>query len=63
MWTFSNLDRSNIGNAYAGGMKQALNMSSTDYSVALLVFFIGYVVFEVSLSSLHISPILLFASQ
>lgn len=47
MWTFSNLDRSNIGNAYAGGMKKTLNMSSTDYSVALLVFFIGYVAFEI----------------
>jgi MFS family permease len=58
MWTFSNLDRSNIGNAYAGGMKESLNMSSTDYSVALLVFFIGYVVFEIPSNMLlvHLRP-------
>ncbi|CAK9780471.1 MFS general substrate transporter [Cutaneotrichosporon oleaginosum] len=58
MWTFSNLDRSNIGNAYAGGMKESLNMSSTDYSVALLVFFIGYVVFEIpsNMILVHLRP-------
>ncbi len=41
MFLFSNLDRSNIGNAYAGGMKADLGLNSTQYSTALLVFFIG----------------------
>lgn len=52
MFLLSNLDReprfsphlnpgSNIGNAYSGGMREDLNMTSTQYSIALLVFFIG----------------------
>ncbi|KAJ4410346.1 hypothetical protein N0V82_009250 [Gnomoniopsis sp. IMI 355080] len=46
MYLLSYLDRSNIGNAYTGGMGTDLNMSSDDYSVVLLVFFISYVLFE-----------------
>ncbi|EPQ28135.1 uncharacterized protein PFL1_04462 [Pseudozyma flocculosa PF-1] len=47
MYLFSYLDRSNIGNAYTAGMGRDLNMSSTHYSVVLLVFFITYVLMEV----------------
>lgn len=36
-----------IGNAKTAGMTDDLNMDSTKYSVALTVFFVGYVVFEV----------------
>lgn len=43
----SYLDRSNIGNAYTGGMGKDLNMSPNHYSIVLLVFFATYVTFEV----------------
>ncbi|KAK7036710.1 hypothetical protein VNI00_011375 [Paramarasmius palmivorus] len=47
LYTLSYLDRANIGNAKAGGMEEALGLTSTQYSVVLLVFFVSYVVFEV----------------
>ncbi|OZJ04492.1 hypothetical protein BZG36_02667 [Bifiguratus adelaidae] len=47
LYTMSYLDRGNIGNAEAGGMQQSLSITSTQYSVILLVFFISYVIFEV----------------
>ncbi|EJD00008.1 MFS general substrate transporter [Fomitiporia mediterranea MF3/22] len=47
LYTLSYLDRANIGNAKSGGMEEDLNLSSTQYSVILLVFFISYVIFEV----------------
>lgn len=40
MYLMSYLDRSNIGNAYTAGMGSELKMTSNDYSVVLLVFFI-----------------------
>ena len=36
-----------IGNAKTAGMTDDLDMDSTKYSIALTVFFVGYVVFEV----------------
>lgn len=36
-----------IGNAKVSGMVNDLNMTSNDYSVALVVFFVGYVVCQV----------------
>ncbi|KAJ5768685.1 hypothetical protein N7533_001268 [Penicillium manginii] len=36
-----------IGNAKISGMETDLNLSSGQYSIALVVFFVGYVVFEV----------------
>ncbi|KAL5513452.1 hypothetical protein ACEPAH_3851 [Sanghuangporus vaninii] len=47
LYTLSYLDRANIGNAKSGGMEEDLNLSSTQYSVILLVFFISYLIFEV----------------
>lgn len=38
---------SSIGNAKIAGMEDDLNMTSGQYSICLVVFFIGYVVFEV----------------
>lgn len=43
----SYLDRANIGNAKTGGMQHDLKLTSTEYSIALLVFFVGYVIGEV----------------
>lgn len=48
-----------IGNAKISGMETDLDLSSNEYSISLVVFFIGYVVFEVPskyvpiLSSIH----------
>lgn len=36
-----------IGNAKISGMEEDLNLTSNQYSIALVVFFVGYVVFEV----------------
>ncbi|WWC92340.1 uncharacterized protein L201_007295 [Kwoniella dendrophila CBS 6074] len=47
LYTLSYLDRANIGNAKTGGLEKDFNLSSTQYSICLLVFFISYVIFEV----------------
>lgn len=40
-------DSRSIGNAKISGMQDDLSLSSNEYSIALVVFFVGYVVFEV----------------
>ncbi|KAI9329897.1 major facilitator superfamily domain-containing protein [Zopfochytrium polystomum] len=47
MYVLSYLDRANIGNAKTGGMEKEYNLSSTNYSVILIIFFVGYVIGEV----------------
>ncbi|GKT61954.1 nicotinamide mononucleotide permease [Colletotrichum tofieldiae] len=47
MYLLSYMDRTNIGNAKIAGMDRDLNLDSGRYSIALVVFFVGYVVFEV----------------
>ncbi|KAL2845092.1 major facilitator superfamily domain-containing protein [Aspergillus pseudodeflectus] len=47
MYLLSYMDRTNIGNARVAGMDVDLDLDSNRYSIALVVFFIGYVVFEV----------------
>ncbi|KAL1412688.1 hypothetical protein Q8F55_000435 [Vanrija albida] len=47
LYTLSYLDRANIGNAKTGGLEEDFNLTSEQYSVVLLVFFISYLVFEV----------------
>ncbi|KAK7932036.1 hypothetical protein PG985_002748 [Apiospora marii] len=41
------LDRSNIGNAKTGGLARDFDMTSGQYSIIVLVFFISYLIFEV----------------
>ncbi|KAL3477329.1 major facilitator superfamily domain-containing protein [Aspergillus californicus] len=41
------LDRANVGNAKTGGMEDDFSLTSTQYSIIVLVFFISYLVFEV----------------
>lgn len=41
------LDRANIGNAKTGGLERDFNLTSNQYSIVLLVFFISYVLFEI----------------
>ncbi|KAF5026964.1 hypothetical protein F66182_994 [Fusarium sp. NRRL 66182] len=47
MYLLSYMDRTNIGNARIAGMDRDLNLDSGRYSIVLVVFFVGYVVFEV----------------
>jgi len=46
MYLLSYMDRTNIGNAKIAGMADDLNLTSDQYSVTLVVFFVGYVIFE-----------------
>ncbi|KAB2110124.1 hypothetical protein AG0111_0g1944 [Alternaria gaisen] len=46
MYLLSYMDRTNIGNAKIAGMADDLQLSSDQYSIALVVFFVTYVVFE-----------------
>lgn len=41
------LDRINIGNARLQGLEGDLNMKGHDYNIALFIFFIPYILFEV----------------
>ncbi|WOO80280.1 MFS transporter prlL [Vanrija pseudolonga] len=45
-YLMSYIDRTNIGNAKVGGMSHDLKMTSSDYSLVLSIFFIGYLLFE-----------------
>lgn len=47
LYLLSNVDRANIGNAKSGGMAEDFHLSSTQYSVIVLVFFTTYVVCEI----------------
>ncbi|KAK1978919.1 nicotinamide mononucleotide permease [Colletotrichum cereale] len=47
MYLLSYMDRTNIGNAKIAGMDKDLGLDSGRYSIALVVFFVGYVAFEV----------------
>ncbi|KAJ5363405.1 major facilitator superfamily domain-containing protein [Penicillium brevicompactum] len=47
MYLLSYLDRTNIGNAKISGMEVDLRLTSNQYSIALVVFFVGYVLLEV----------------
>lgn len=40
-------DRINIGNARIQGLEADLNMSGSDYSIALFIFFISYILLDV----------------
>lgn len=47
LFVLSFLDRINIGNARIQGLEKDLHMKGNDYNVALLVFFIPYILLEV----------------
>ncbi|KAH7081123.1 major facilitator superfamily domain-containing protein [Paraphoma chrysanthemicola] len=47
LYLISHLDRANIGNAKIEGLETTLNMKGTDYNVALMIFFVPYVLCEV----------------
>lgn len=43
----THVDWSNIGNPRVGGLGDDLNLTSTRYSIIVLVFFISYLISEV----------------
>ncbi|KAI5456668.1 major facilitator superfamily domain-containing protein [Mariannaea sp. PMI_226] len=47
MYLISFIDRSNIGNAKVAGMNEDLGLSGSQYNIALSVFFIPYILFEI----------------
>ncbi|KAH6975707.1 major facilitator superfamily domain-containing protein [Ilyonectria destructans] len=47
LFFLSFLDRTNIGNAKIQGLVEDLHMSDRDYNLALFVFFVPYILFEV----------------
>ena len=47
LYSLAFLDRINIGNARLQGLEKDLRMKGQDYNVALFVFFIPYILFEV----------------
>ncbi|KAG8163013.1 hypothetical protein KVR01_007491 [Diaporthe batatas] len=47
LYLLSNVDRANIGNAKTGGLEDDFKLTSTQYSIIVLVFFTSYIVCEV----------------
>uniref|UniRef100_A0A0B7KKP3 Major facilitator superfamily (MFS) profile domain-containing protein n=1 Tax=Bionectria ochroleuca TaxID=29856 RepID=A0A0B7KKP3_BIOOC len=47
VYLFSFIDRANIGNANIEGLSETLRLSSTQFNIALSIFFIPYVILEV----------------
>ncbi|KAJ4982846.1 hypothetical protein SVAN01_11666 [Stagonosporopsis vannaccii] len=47
IWLFSFIDRSNIGNANIAGLSTDLALQGTQYNVALLIFYIPYIIADV----------------
>ena len=54
MYLLSYMDRTNIGNANVAGMAKDLHLTSSQYFLILVVFFIGYVLFEVPSNVRHL---------
>ncbi|KAF1359092.1 MFS transporter-like protein [Lizonia empirigonia] len=47
IWLFSFIDRSNIGNANIAGLSTELHLEGTQYNIALLIFYIPYIIADV----------------
>ncbi|PKS06119.1 hypothetical protein jhhlp_007435 [Lomentospora prolificans] len=58
LYLLAYLDRGNIGNARLAGLEEDLNMTGDQYNVALTIFFVSYIVFEVpaNMALKHLSP-------
>jgi len=47
LWFFSFIDRVNIGNARIQGLEKDLHMKGNNFNVALCIFFVPFILFEV----------------
>lgn len=52
LYLFCFIDRANIGNARLAGFEKDLKLTGYDYNKVLSVFYISYIIFEVSLRSM-----------
>jgi hypothetical protein len=52
------ISRGNIGNARLAGLEDHLNMTGDQYNIALTIFFVPYIVFEVpaNMALKYLSP-------
>lgn len=48
LYLFCFIDRANIGNARLAGLEKDLKLKGYDYNQVLSIFYISYIVFEVS---------------
>lgn len=55
LYLMSFLDRSSIGNAKISGLATDLDLAPVQYNIALSIFFISYVSFEVSSTYLQLT--------
>ncbi|KAF8930764.1 hypothetical protein BGZ52_000653 [Haplosporangium bisporale] len=62
MYLFSFLDRVNIGNAKVAGLEKDIGLTPQEYSWALSIFFIGYIIAETPSQMLDFEPSLSFPS-
>ncbi|CAG9986789.1 unnamed protein product [Clonostachys byssicola] len=58
LYLLAYLDRGNIGNARLAGLEDDLNMTGDQYNIALTIFFVPYIVFEVpaNMALKYLSP-------
>ncbi|KEZ46290.1 hypothetical protein SAPIO_CDS1211 [Scedosporium apiospermum] len=58
LYLLAYLDRGNIGNARLAGLEKDLGMAGDQYNVALTIFFVSYIVFEVpaNMALKYLSP-------
>ncbi|KAL2111023.1 hypothetical protein VUR80DRAFT_380 [Thermomyces stellatus] len=58
LYLLAYLDRGNIGNARLAGLEDDLDMAGEQYNVALTIFFVSYIVFEVpsNMALKYLSP-------
>ncbi|OAQ89908.1 major facilitator superfamily transporter [Purpureocillium lilacinum] len=58
LYLLAYLDRGNIGNARLAGLEKDLNMKGEQYNIALTIFFVSYIVFEVpaNMALKYLSP-------
>lgn len=47
LWLLAFIDRSNIGNANIVGLPNDLHLKGNDFNIALTVFYVPYILFEV----------------
>ncbi|KAL9563118.1 hypothetical protein ACKAV7_012860 [Fusarium commune] len=58
LYLIAYLDRGNIANARLAGLEEDLGMEGDQYNVALTIFFVSYIIFEVpaNMALKHLSP-------
>jgi hypothetical protein len=53
LYLLSHIDRANIGNAKIEGMDKDLGLTGNQYNIATTIFFVPYIIFGTSKSSIQ----------